>query len=310
MILLRFQVFVLLVLIPFTLMGCDNKSAEKTKETKSAAESLKSSQGALPKGGGSFEIGIIPSSPSSQDGLRAVVSGHGDFTYAWFVNEELVAGESENKLEHSYFKKGDVVSLTVSSGKEMQQADVVIGNAPPQMKEVEVKNDFVFRGIDIQVAAIAEDPDGDPLEYLYTWFINDEEQNFDHDAILPGERFYKGDRVQLYVRVSDGDFESPPLLGFDLIIPNGPPRIVSTPSGISSPTTYEYQVVAEDPDQDVLNFSLETSPADMTIDPTTGLIQWPIENAEMGSHSVTIKVSDPDGGEYVQEFELELAPSQ
>ena len=310
MILQWFRVMSLIVLIPFILMGCENAPSTELGGTKSAAELSESAEKVPSQGEGFFEIGIIPRSPTAQDNLRAVVSGNGIFSYAWFVNDEPVPEEPGMTLSNSYVHKGDIVTLEVTSGGETQQSQIVIGNTPPAMKEVSIKNDYVYHGVDLQVEAVGEDPDNDSLEFLYTWFINDDEQSFDHDAVLPGERFYKGDKVQLYVKATDGEEESQPFLGVDLLIPNAPPHIISKPSGDFSQAAYEYQVVAEDPDQDTLNFSLETAPVGMTIDSATGLIQWPLERVEMGSHSVKIKVTDPDGGEDVQEFDLQLAPSQ
>ncbi|MBE0534035.1 MAG: putative Ig domain-containing protein, partial [Phycisphaerae bacterium] len=56
---------------------------------------------------------------------------------------------------------------------------------------------------------------------------------------------------------------------------------------------YIYDVDATDPDVgDVLTYSLTTAPAGMTIDPTTGLIEWTPTSEQAGDNSVTVSVTD------------------
>ena len=60
---------------------------------------------------------------------------------------------------------------------------------------------------------------------------------------------------------------------------------------------YTYDVDAIDPDGDVLVYSLSISPAGMTIQPDTGLIEWTPSASQVGDQSVTVSVSDgPAGG--------------
>jgi len=72
---------------------------------------------------------------------------------------------------------------------------------------------------------------------------------------------------------------------------NHPPQITSTP--VTSATVgeaYTYDVAATDPDGDTLTYSLLAAPTGMTINSSTGLINW-IPTAA-GSFGVTVKVSD------------------
>jgi YD repeat-containing protein len=76
-----------------------------------------------------------------------------------------------------------------------------------------------------------------------------------------------------------------------------------TPLITSAPVTvaivgqlYANNVEATDPDAgDVLAFSLTTAPAGMTINAATGLITWTPTLAQVGSHSVTVRVTDQGG---------------
>jgi uncharacterized protein YjdB len=74
---------------------------------------------------------------------------------------------------------------------------------------------------------------------------------------------------------------------------NQPPTITSTP--ITTATVnqaYSYNVNATDPDGDTLTYFLTTSPTGMTINYTTGLINWNPTTA--GDYDVTVEVSDGD----------------
>lgn len=91
---------------------------------------------------------------------------------------------------------------------------------------------------------------------------------------------------------------------------NLPPTITSTPvTAATVGQVYTYGVTATDPDAgDVLTFSLPTAPAGMTIDPTTGLIQWTPTPAQVGDQSVTVRVQDAGGLFATQSFTVTVAP--
>ena len=57
--------------------------------------------------------------------------------------------------------------------------------------------------------------------------------------------------------------------------PNEPPSITSTPVfSAAVGELYEYKVTAADSNGEMLSFSLGLAPTGMTIEPSTGLIQW------------------------------------
>jgi len=74
---------------------------------------------------------------------------------------------------------------------------------------------------------------------------------------------------------------------------NTAPVLGSTP-----PTTakveylYTYDVNANDFEDDILTYSLLTSPEGMTIDSSTGIITWTPTEEEIGGNEVTVKVND------------------
>ena len=98
------------------------------------------------------------------------------------------------------------------------------------------------------------------------------------------------------------------------IIVNG---INDAPSIKTKPVTaamvnmkYIYDVNATDPDGDELTYSLEAYPIGMTINPTSGLIQWEPTNVHLGDNKVIVKVTDSNSISLsdTQEFSVKVSP--
>jgi RHS repeat-associated protein len=74
---------------------------------------------------------------------------------------------------------------------------------------------------------------------------------------------------------------------------NTAPEIVSNPviaAAIGFP--YTYTVAANDAENDILTYSLQTGPAGMSIDSESGQISWTPVAGQLGDNSVTVQVSD------------------
>jgi len=76
---------------------------------------------------------------------------------------------------------------------------------------------------------------------------------------------------------------------------------------------YKYDVEADDDDFrtlnpiEVLTYSLDTSPENMSIDRSTGMIKWiPTNEQSEGSHTVTIKVTDSENSSVTQIYQLNV----
>jgi len=107
------------------------------------------------------------------------------------------------------------------------------------------------------------------------------------------------------VRVSDGKERACQNYTIVVVQGNRIPEFKSSP--ITSATVdipYIYNAMAREADQDTLTFSLETGPANMTIDAAKGKVIW--TPASAGNFSVILKVSDGRGGEARQEFVISV----
>ncbi|HYR16508.1 MAG TPA: Ig-like domain-containing protein, partial [Mycobacterium sp.] len=90
---------------------------------------------------------------------------------------------------------------------------------------------------------------------------------------------------------------------------NRPPVIRSRPVTTGAVgQAYRYDVRATDPDAgDTLTFLLMIAPAGMTIDPTTGVIQWTPADGQGGPQAVTVRVQDQGGLFATQSFAVQVS---
>ncbi len=89
-------------------------------------------------------------------------------------------------------------------------------------------------------------------------------------------------------------------------VDNQPPTITSTPSNNAVVgRSYTYQVIASDPENDTLTYSVVSDLA-LGIG-TDGLINWIPLPADIGSHSVDVTVTDTSGNMFTQTYPLNIA---
>src|SRR5262249_33778388 len=95
---------------------------------------------------------------------------------------------------------------------------------------------------------------------------------------------------------------------YDLVVLgqlNRPPAFTSAPKTEALVGhTYTYQAMATDPDADRLTFSLLSGPDGMTVDAATGKVTWASTTADIGNHSIALRVEDGRGGFDEQRYTL------
>ena len=90
------------------------------------------------------------------------------------------------------------------------------------------------------------------------------------------------------------------------------PSFTSTPlTEVTEREPYTYDSEATDPDTgDVLTFSIQVGPQGMTIDLSTGLVDWTPTSTQTGDHTVTLLVQDQEGLFDTQTFVIAVADIQ
>jgi hypothetical protein len=128
----------------------------------------------------------------------------------------------------------------------------------------------------------------------------------EHDQVLKGNFFKRGDAVVLKVTPYDNEAEGQTFVSQPLVIPNAPPRFVSLPPMNFSSSSYTYQAHAEDADGDKMTYSLAAGPKGMTINPVTGEITWQIGREDTGTHQIEIIAQDEPGLKSFQKYSLTI----
>jgi hypothetical protein len=89
---------------------------------------------------------------------------------------------------------------------------------------------------------------------------------------------------------------------------NDPPVFTTQPiTTATEEAEYFYEVEAADDDGDILSYSLLNYPDGMVIDSEDGTINWTPTNAQVGMHSIVIKIVDGNGGDTRQSFTITVA---
>jgi hypothetical protein len=181
-------------------------------------------------------------------------------------------------------------------------------SSPPVITSVAIAPELPRKNSVLKAKVKASDPDGDIIAFSYQWVKNGSVFMGESSEILKDPTLKKGDRIILRVEPYDMEATGEEVPSREVVILNSAPAITSSPRAQKLKSgTYQYQVVAEDPDGDPVTFSLSpSSPPGMTIDPRTGLVQWRIGRNAAGTHTVEITATDGDEGRCTQKYQLTM----
>ncbi len=269
-------------------------------------------------------VAIRPWEPVAGDLLSAVADASdpdGDtvrLTYHWTIDGRRHESGMSDTLVLPERSKGALVELEVvasdgqSKGRNGQDSassrvQVRVGNRPPSLLDLLLEPGLEIT-VEDEIAANArpEDPDRDPVEVRYRWFVNDRAIGVT-DSTLTRRHFQRGDRIQLEAVATDGDDDSEPLRSPEIHVVNSAPRIVSTPEKIDDDGTFRYAVAVEDADDDRrLRYRLLEGPTGMTLDWLSGKLSWTPADDQAGTHAVEVEADDLAGGKTTQAFEIQV----
>jgi hypothetical protein len=263
-------------------------------------------------------IRILPENPNQESILSLVIQSNNPdgnpivYHYQWLKNNAEIIGGEKDTLKCNDFKKGDLIQVKVTpsdrkvNGEPFLSSPVKIPNSPPAIQEVRIEPKIAYANDDLKVFARGTDADGDSVNYTYQWEKNGVILTEEKKEALPRGQFKKRDSIVVTVTPDDSESVGIPKKSEPIIISNGPPIIVSSPSNKTDGNIYTYQVKANDPDNDAIIFGLKTAPKGMEINKETGLIRWEIRKEDKGKHSFEIEVSDDEGAKISQRHTLEI----
>lgn len=314
---MRFWMFTAISCLSF-LVACSEKPQPEPERNGDKGGGISSVEGSEPdqlalsaQSSGGVTIQILPKNPTVSDCLSVQVTGQPDrHGVRWLVNGEPLSGERGNQLCGDSFERGDQVTAEVGTLDVGASQSVTIANSPPRVVNISSIPAEIFAGKDVSVTPVAEDVDGDTVDFAYLWMINGEADSRLTGATLPGDSFTKGDTIQVQIVPNDFYVDGPAYLSYVQLIANAQPEIVSTPpQGISS-LDYRYQVEATDADDSVLVYRLAEAPAGMSIGADSGLIEWALADVAPGVYTIVIIVADPEGAEASQGYTLTIGSRQ
>lgn len=233
------------------------------------------------------------------------------FRHQWFINGNLVEGETRPTLAPSFLKRGDQVQAEViaSDGqvesKPFRAPAVVVGNTLPEVTKVVIEPTGSDR---TRFHAVVEslDVDRDTVTYVYRWRRNTTIVLEGEQSTLDTGSFTRGDSLTVEVTPRDASGAGKPRLSEPIALGNSAPTITSLPPSNFGKDMLSYAVQAVDEDKDTLKYQLESAPPGMIIDPATGVITWQVRSDVKGTYQVRVAVQDGYGGSAFQNFEVSL----
>ena len=266
-------------------------------------------------------VTINPQNPLSSSTLQAEVKpqySDTEYTYRWLQNGEEILHETESTLGGDQFSKGDSIVVEVTahqnevSGKAVQSEPVLIQNTPPGMRSFIINPTPAYSTDDLTAHLDVVDADDDYIRIAYQWEKNKEPIAGETGKTLSHDLFARGDKISCRATFSEEETDEVTYQSNVIIIANSGPIITSRLSGNNlEGFSFSYTVVAEDPDGDPLEFSIDKAPEGMTIDPSTGSITWePGEDQRKGVYEFEAIASDPEGAKAIQPITLTFPDSE
>jgi len=295
--------------------GCGKKGgtsppqaeSDRSEEAASGTGGDGVSQGRVERGvqpGRDVSVVIVPSSPSriappsvsvrTPPGLGSEIE-----KVTWVVNG--IEQKDGNLLDPSQFQREDTIKAVVKLRTGVDELvlttpEVKAGNALPAVSEVGIDPRAPTAGSTVRAVVDARDPDGDPLELKYEWYV-------DH-ALIPGNKetlslngFRRGSSVHVRVTPNDGFADGAWKYSSVYEIVNAPPVVKNeAPTTIPPSLVLTHTIVAEDPDGDMLSYTLEKGTGEMSLAGPT--LTWKISKEDIGrAAEVVIRISDNHGGD-------------
>lgn len=296
------------LLLFFFFISCSSEKpaeiAQKYPELGSTVVS-ETSQARFPASSESYSLELTPIDASRNSTLHLIARGLNlsDAKIEWLLNGQPNWDPISSQFNAKEAKKGDKVQVRgIINGKEIMSNIIEIKNAPPEIAKVKILPEIFKPGDTLYADVSGNDIDGDEVSIALEWTKNGEPAGNDEKLPLQVKR---GDKISIKVTPFDGEIHGHPVI-IHREVQNTPPMIIEDRKINFDGNIYTYQVKATDLDGDALTYSLKVAPKDMTIDSSTGLIQWNIPQDFEGKITFTVSVTDNNGGEASQSFTFEI----
>jgi len=198
--------------------------------------------------------------------------------------------------ERASFREAKVLSATgEGQSVKISPSDITGGvrsNAPPAIRSVKFIPEVFRPGDSLGVEVSGSDSDGDDVIFEYAWEKNGVPAG--RNNRIEGE-LKRNDVIAVTITPFDGEIRGRPVTLWRKIR-NIPPSIKGVKDARLEEDSYSCRVLAMDADGDPLTYVLKDAPSGMSIDASTGTIQWKIPPGVIEKIPVTVSVSDGSGG--------------
>ena len=265
-------------------------------------------------------VTIWPVEPTASDRISVSVDTRDpdrdslDIEVEWYINGTPHHRGPDLAMPGTELLRGDEIYVVayVSDGdsETTRESDSVrIANQPPYLDSLELLPVAAGGTDNLLAVASATDPEDDPIQFTYQWYLNGKLVEDVTGAAMSSDRLHRGDKIAVRVAPTDGTEAGSAAESATLEIKNSPPVISSEPSHeLAGAARYEYQVEAADPDGDSpLRYDLKRGPDGMKIDLVTGLITWRVPQHAAGLYEIELSVIDPYGGASSQRYSLDVS---
>lgn len=244
--------------------------------------------------------GLVSWTPTSEQLGGALNPGYTDGVEPWQILVKATDGKGGEAFQ--------AINIIVDPlKKDPLDPTVEINNAPQIISKprtsISLGNNYFYK-------INAVDPDGDAL--TYTLDNAPTEMSINNGVLVWTPTANQFGNNSVVVRVSDGTVAT--TQSFSINVGNAgisaepinkAPEISSTPGQITNlEHEYQYNLTGSDADGDLLLWSLDTAPAGMVIDATTGALRWQPRADQLRWHTVQIRLTDAYGAFVGQEFSL------
>jgi hypothetical protein len=271
------------------MMSCTSAKPTASSKSAPAATQTTTSQDAA------YSLEIMPHDPTRKSTLSLTARGFAlsEAEVTWYVNEGMVFGSGWNQIAASGARRGDTIyAQALFRNRKIISNVVRMEDTPPEITSLAILPPIFRPGDRLHVEAIGKDDDGDAVIFQYVWLKNGLPAGTGDSIELP---FKRGDKISVTVTPFDGQVHGEPMV-YEREVRNTPPVITDHSDFSFDGTTYTYQITASDQDGDSLTYALADPEGGMSLDASSGLLNWVVPDQFKGTKDVTVIASDGHGG--------------
>jgi len=208
----------------------------------------------------------------------------------------MLAGCSSPDREITSSQTAIASPASQSGGQQQEKTAVEKSNFPPRIASLKFVPPVPHRGDRLRVDVSAEDSEGDEIFLDYEWKLNgDLLPNVTGDTL--DLELTRGDVITVTITPYDDFSEGTPVSN-SVTVANAFPVVESELSDIMiSKNKCRASVIASDPDDDEITYSLIKGPGGMVIDGHTGVLTWDARREESAPFELIVSVKDTKGAE-------------